>query len=251
MDRTPGGTPPTLAIVPSKKLGLPALLVAVLLLFAAPAFADDSTSTTTTPTPAPTPVPGDDELPATSPTSTIVEQLNDATSATIAPMGPATVGGQTPTRGTQVQLSSPPPRPPSVFDPPADGGNGRRVVYSKSQQTVWAYDETNTIIKMHRVSGRQDPGHPTPGVYRVWSRSPRTFAIQNPSITWNYMVRFAKGANGGNIGFHDIPYQYGRPVQSTDQLGEALSGGCVRQASEDAIWMWNWAQLGTVVIVTP
>jgi hypothetical protein len=116
---------------------------------------------------------------------------------------------------------------------------------------VWAYDENNTIIKMHRVSGRQDPRDPLPGTYRVWSRSLRTFSINNPTITWNYMVRFAKGDRDGNIGFHDIPYQYGRPVQTIDQLGQALSGGCVRQATEDAIWMWNWAQIGTVVVVTP
>ena len=141
--------------------------------------------------------------------------------------------------------------PPSPFDPPIDGGNGRRVVYSKSQQTVWAYDENNTIIKMHRVSGRQDPRDPLPGTYQVWSRSLRTFSINNPTITWNYMVRFAKGDRDGNIGFHDIPYQYGQPVQTIDQLGQALSGGCVRQAPEDAIWMWNWAQIGTVVVVTP
>jgi lipoprotein-anchoring transpeptidase ErfK/SrfK len=162
--------------------------------------------------------------------------------------GPASAGTAFPTRGTQVQLAPPPPSP---FDPPADGGNGRRVVYSKSQQTVWAYDENNTIVKMHRVSGRQDPRDPLPGTYQVWSRSLRTFSINNPTITWNYMVRFAKGDRDGNIGFHDIPYQYGRPVQTVDQLGQALSGGCVRQAPEDAIWMWNWAQLGTVVIVTP
>jgi hypothetical protein len=113
------------------------------------------------------------------------------------------------------------------------------------------YDETNTIIKMHRVSGRLDPRDPSPGVYQVWSRSIRTFSINNPSITWNYMVRFAKGDRDGNIGFHDIPYQYGQPVQTIDQLGQALSGGCVRQAPEDAVWMWNWAQVGTVVVVTP
>ena len=65
------------------------------------------------------------------------------------------------------------------------------------------------------------------------------------------MVRFATGGNGGNIGFHDIPYQYGNPVQSIAQLGQALSGGCVRQAVDDAIWMWNWADIGTVVVVTP
>lgn len=125
------------------------------------------------------------------------------------------------------------------------------MVYSKSQQTVWAFDSNDTLIKSHRVSGKQTPLDPAPGVYRVWSRSIRTYAISNPSITWGYMVRFAKGARGGNIGFHEIPYQYGRPVQSLAQLGQALSGGCVRQAQSDAVWMWNWAGIGTVVVVTP
>ena len=227
------------------------MLVACLLTFAAPALADAGTSTTTEPTPVrtadPATVPTTEAAPA-APTSSIAEQLAVDTPL---PIGPATVSGQVPTRGTQVQLSPPPPPPPSPFDPPFDGGTGRRVVYSKSQQTVWAYDDNDTIIKMHRVSGRQDPRDPSPGTYRVWSRSIRTFSINNPSITWNYMVRFAKGDRDGNIGFHDIPYQYGQPVQTVDQLGQALSGGCVRQASEDAIWMWNWAQIGTVVIVTP
>lgn len=162
--------------------------------------------------------------------------------------GPASAPGAMPTRGPQVQLATPPPSP---FDPPPDTGFGRRVVYSKTQQTVWVYDETDTIIKAHRVSGRQDPRDPLPGTYRVWSRSARTFSINNPSITWNYMIRFAKGDRDGNIGFHDIPYQYGRPVQTVDQLGQPLSGGCVRQAPQDALWMWNWAQIGTVVVVTP
>ena len=215
------------------KLGLPAIVIACLLIVAAPALAQTPPSDTTV---AETSVP----------TTTI--STEPLTSQPGAITGPASTPGALPTRGPQVQLA---PLPPSPFDPPVDGGSGRRVVYSKSQQTVWAYDENNTIIKMHRVSGRQDPRDPPPGTYQVWSRSLRTFSINNPTITWNYMVRFAKGDRDGNIGFHDIPYQYGRPVQTIDQLGQALSGGCLRQAPEDAIWMWNWAQIGTVVIVTP
>ena len=45
--------------------------------------------------------------------------------------------------------------------------------------------------------------------------------------------------------------QFGRPVQSIAQLGQPLSGGCVRQAVDDAVWMWNWAQIGTKVVVLP
>jgi lipoprotein-anchoring transpeptidase ErfK/SrfK len=224
-------------VVPTK-LGLSAIAVACFLLVAAPVWADEAAPDSTTPS---------TEQPV--PDGSVAEALDVTDPANVA--GPAIASGLTPTRGPQVQILTPPPPEPSPFDPPIDGGDGRRVVYSKTQQTVWVYDETNTIIKMHRVSGRQDPGDPRPGTYRVWSRSSRSFSINNPTITWNYMIRFAKGDRDGNIGFHDIPYQYGQPVQTVDQLGQALSGGCVRQASEDAIWMWNWAQIGTVVVVTP
>lgn len=231
------------------RLGLPAIVIAVLLALGAPVLADDATSTTDPPasTIAPEPAAPVIDESATTPaaiTSPALEGDGVVNS-------PATHTAQRATRGTQVQITPPPPRPVGPFDPPADGGFGRRIVYSKSKQTVWVYDETNTIIKMHRVSGRQTPLDPSPGTYQVWSRSLSTQAIHNPTITWGYMVRFAKGGRGGNIGFHEIPYQYGRPVQSIDQLGEALSGGCVRQATPDAIWMWDWAQIGTVVIVTP
>ncbi len=238
--------PPTLAAVPAK-WGLPVIVVAFLLAIAPPVLADGTLAGSATTTEGTTSTTVETTVPAAPAPGVSTDARLEADAAPPV-LGPATVSGRIPTRGPQVQLAPPPPSP---FDPPADGGNGRRVVYSKSQQTVWAYDESNTIIKTHRVSGRQDPNDPTPGTYRVWSRSLRTFSINNPSITWGHMVRFAKGDRGGNIGFHDIPYQYGRPVQTTDQLGQALSGGCVRQAYEDAVWMWNWAQLGTVVIVTP
>jgi lipoprotein-anchoring transpeptidase ErfK/SrfK len=178
--------------------------------------------------------------------------------STTPPFGPAEPG-ETPRRGTQKQVQPPPPPPPppttqAPWDPvrlPADSGSGRRAVYSKSQQTVWAVDGNNQIIKAHRVSGRQTPLDPRPGSYQVFSRSRYTYSINNPSITWGYMVRFAHGGEGGNIGFHEIPFQYGRPVQTWSQLGQPLSGGCVRQALPDAIWMWNWAQVGTRVVVLP
>jgi lipoprotein-anchoring transpeptidase ErfK/SrfK len=224
-----------------------------MLVFGAPAFAQDATdsSSTTVSTDSVTADTVTDTTAAPGESTTIA---NAPAEPAPIPLGPAVAGGPTPVRGTQIQITPPPPVPGDPWDPfllPADSGSGRRVVYSKSQQTVWAIDDNNVVIKSHRVSGRQDPLHPSPGVYRVWSRSRYTFAINNPSITWGYMVRFATGGNGGNIGFHDIPVQYGRPVQTLAQLGQPLSGGCVRQAADDAVWMWDWAGIGTVVVVTP
>ena len=66
-----------------------------------------------------------------------------------------------------------------------------------------------------------------------------------------WMVRFAYSRRGDNIGFHEIPRRNGVPLQSNDQLGLALSGGCVRQSTNDSLIMWMWAQIGTVVVVVP
>jgi hypothetical protein len=163
-----------------------------------------------------------------------------------------------PQRGSQVQIFAPPPRPTTTmpgpdFSLPDNSGTGRRIVYSKSLQKVWVADSAGTLIKEHRVSGRLKWCSPLPGEYQVFSRSRYTFALANPSIIWGYMVRFTKGCRGGNIGFHEIPTNKntGVRVQSVAQLGIPLSGGCVRQAELDAIWIWNWAYVGTKVVVLP
>ena len=137
--------------------------------------------------------------------------------------------------------------PPSSSDLPANSGTGRRVVYSRAQQRVWAVDANGQVVKTHRVSGRTY--EPYAGTYSVYSRSMYTYSSANPDIKFRYMVRFAYGPNGGRIGFHEIPTKYGVPIQSDSQLGQPLSGGCVRQATADAQWMWNWAGIGTKVVV--
>jgi len=71
--------------------------------------------------------------------------------------------------------------------------------------------------------------------------SPSTVSrVAHPSTRWCSRI----------IGFHEIPWQYGAPVQTVDQLGKFLSGGCVRQKHEDAVFMWDWSQIGDTVVVT-
>lgn len=154
---------------------------------------------------------------------------------------------------TTTTTTLPPPPPTQAFGLPFNSGSGRRAVYSKSAQQVWVVDSNGVVIKTHRVSGRRLWCDPLPGTYRVFSRSRYTFSINNPDIVWGYMVRFTKGCQGGNIGFHEIPTDKttGHKVQSVSQLGTPLSGGCVRQALPDAQWMWNWAYVGTKVVVLP
>jgi lipoprotein-anchoring transpeptidase ErfK/SrfK len=116
---------------------------------------------------------------------------------------------------------------------------------------VWTVEADGTVSKTHLVSGRRTWNQPTPGTYSVFSRSSYTCNIKNPDICWRYMVRFTKGPGGDNIGFHEIPrnIRTGASLQSVSQLGQALSSGCVRQATPDAQYIWGWAPVGTKVVV--
>lgn len=149
-----------------------------------------------------------------------------------------------------IWANAPSPAPPPAPNPqglPANSGSGRRVVYDRAQQRVWAVESDGRVVKTHRISGRLH--EPYAGTYSVYSRSMYTYSSSNPDIKWRYMVRFAYGPDGGRIGFHEIPNKFGVPLQSEAQLGQPLSGGCVRQSTPDAQWMWNWAGIGTKVVV--
>lgn len=129
---------------------------------------------------------------------------------------------------------------------PANSGSGRRVVYSVSRQRVWLVNEDGSLHGTWLVSGKA--GEPNPGSYSVFSRS-RNARAQRPGITMEYMVRFVR-TSGLPIGFHSIPVnRKGAQIQTVQQLGTYQSLGCVRQRYEDAVVMWEFAQIGTPVIV--
>ena len=141
------------------------------------------------------------------------------------------------------------PGRPSVGPPlPAGSGSGRRIVYSNSAQRIWTVEADGRVSDSYLVSGRQ--GVPAPGSYAVFSKSPKAWAGHH-GITMDNMVRFARGRSLA-IGFHAIPtYSDGRPLQTETELGQFRSSGCVRQRADKAQRLYDWAPIGTPVIVTP
>ncbi|MGI9612567.1 MAG: DUF4214 domain-containing protein [Acidimicrobiales bacterium] len=136
----------------------------------------------------------------------------------------------------------PPPHPPA----PDGSGDGRRIVYHNSEQRVWLVEADGTIHDSYPVSGRRNT--PRPGMYSVFSKSPKAWAGHN-GITMNHMVRFARGRSLA-IGFHSIPIRPGGiPLQSVAALGSYQSAGCVRQSEHKARDLYEWADLGTTVVV--
>ena len=89
-----------------------------------------------------------------------------------------------------------------------------------------------------------------PGSYAVFSRSEEAVGY-HLTETMRLMVRFAYGREAA-IGFHDIPLSVanGQPLQTEAQLGQRMSDGCVRQSAADAKALWDFAPVGTAVVVT-
>jgi len=131
---------------------------------------------------------------------------------------------------------------------PGDSGTGKRVVYSESRQRVWLVTEDEKVVRTYLVSG-SIYDNLDPGTFEVYSRSENAVGIDN-SGTMRHFVRFTQGTEGAAIGFHDIPIADGLPVQTFKQLGTPLSHGCIRQKPKDAVALWEFAPIGTTVVVT-
>jgi lipoprotein-anchoring transpeptidase ErfK/SrfK len=134
--------------------------------------------------------------------------------------------------------------PPEV---PTKSGSGRRVVYKNSLQWIWVIDSQNNVVRVMPVSGRR--GVPSVGTYKVNSQSLRSYSLDYEGVWFNNMTRFALGPEGGNIGFHAIPTKNGKPLQTVDQLGSFQGSGCLRLLPVDAKFIFEFAKVGTTIVV--
>ncbi len=145
--------------------------------------------------------------------------------------------------GAGYWIASNPAGPPV----PAGSGSGRRIVYSNSGQRVWLVEENGYASHSWLVSGRR--GAPSPGTYRVFSKSP---ASSSGSLRLPWMSRFVVASSGKAIGFHGIPLRTdGTPIQTDAELGQFRSHGCVRMNQQAVKVLYDWAPIGTPVVVLP
>ena len=131
---------------------------------------------------------------------------------------------------------------------PANSGSGRRLVFERAGQRVWAVDKNENIIRSWLVSGSKY-NNETAGTHQVYSRSEITTAWNGRAFL-KKMVRWLKTEIGA-IGFHQIPVHRSDNTvyQTEEELGTRLSGGCQRQAKLDAEFLWSFGKIGTPVVV--
>ena len=119
------------------------------------------------------------------------------------------------------------------------------------EQRVYVYNNRKRLIATLPASTGVDDQTPV-GTFKVFSRSAQTFYTPNPSERMRWMTRFTKGRQGGNIGFHGIPYKVTKSgeIPFPTPLGVAPSShGCIRMRVADAKWLFHNMNIGTVVSV--
>jgi L,D-transpeptidase catalytic domain len=142
---------------------------------------------------------------------------------------------------------------------PPPSAQGKEIIVSLSHQWLWAYDNGKVVFNAAVMTGR--PALPTPtGTYHVFLKlHPTTFTSPWPvgSPYWypptfiNYALEWRAGGfflhdswwhsvyGPGTNGWHFDPkfgWQWG-------------THGCVAMPFSTAQWLYNWAPIGTTVII--
>ncbi len=124
-----------------------------------------------------------------------------------------------------------------------------RIVVDLSDRLVTVYENHQPIRVFPACIGRTSA--PTlPGRYLIQTKLPEAYASQ-----WDLRMPWWLGiywAGGSENGFHALPIN--RSTGHTlwrSALGTGCSFGCIVLDTPDALWLYKWAEMGTVVIITP
>lgn len=124
----------------------------------------------------------------------------------------------------------------------------KRIVVDKSQQRAYVYENGNLLWTFVVSTGM--PGSETwEGTFAVRSKIPNAYA-QLWGLQMPYWLGFYHTGYLEN-GFHALPIMPSGAVLWDGHLGTPVSYGCVILSYEDAQTLFQWAEIGTEVVVQP
>ncbi|MCD6302270.1 MAG: L,D-transpeptidase family protein [Anaerolineae bacterium] len=127
----------------------------------------------------------------------------------------------------------------------------RRIEVDLSEFLVTAYENHQPVRTMVVCVGRASA--PTmPGRYKIMNKDPMAYATQWDLKMPHWLGIYYVGDNQQvQNGFHALPFLSSGARLWTQALGTRCSFGCIVLGVEDAEWLYNWADVGTVVIIKP
>ncbi|MHB9033775.1 MAG: L,D-transpeptidase family protein [Anaerolineae bacterium] len=128
----------------------------------------------------------------------------------------------------------------------------KRVEVYLGEHLVKVYENHQVIRSFLMCSGKK--GSPTlAGRYPVLDKIPLALASQwgGLQMPWWIGLYYTNGdtVNGIENGFHALPYRADQQVMWENSLGSLCSYGCVVLDTKDAVWLYDWIDIGTVVFI--
>lgn len=120
----------------------------------------------------------------------------------------------------------------------------KRIEISLAEQELAYYLGDVELGRFPVSTGKK--GSPTPtGEFKVYSKHPRAWS--NRAKLWmpNWMAFYPSGL----YGIHELPEWPGGKKEGEDHLGTPASGGCVRLGVGAAKTLYDWAPVGTKVVI--
>ncbi|MDZ4221595.1 MAG: L,D-transpeptidase family protein [Patescibacteria group bacterium] len=120
---------------------------------------------------------------------------------------------------------------------------GKVIIIDTSEQTLSYYQDGYRINTHPSSTGMR--GYETPlGEYSINNKSELAY-----SRRYGLYMPFWMSFIGGLYGIHELPYWPSGYREGEDHLGTAVSHGCVRLGMGAAEELFEWATIGTTVIV--
>ncbi len=129
---------------------------------------------------------------------------------------------------------------------PAPTGGGKRILIDLSEQQLYAY-QGNALVYSFVVSTGKPGAGTRAGTFRVLDKIPNAYAS-----TWGLQMPHWLGiywAGGLENGIHALPIMANGQRLWAGYLGAPVSFGCVILGVEQARLLYQWAEIGTPVII--
>lgn len=134
---------------------------------------------------------------------------------------------------------------PRVTKDPENNSSGKRIIIDRSEQMLYAYDRDGLFMKTAISTGLE--ATPTPrGLFTIFRKTPSRYMqgpipdisdqfFDLPGVPWNLYFTYQGAAIHGTY-WHE-------------NFGKQSSHGCVNLMPVEAEKLYNWAGIGTFVVV--
>lgn len=148
--------------------------------------------------------------------------------------------------GQTLAIPSPDWQPPASYSyEPVTVGGPKKILVDISEQRMYVYEGDTLIWTFVASTGM---GNSTRvGTFRVQSKIPNAYGA-----TWNIWMPYWLGIYwSGSLenGIHALPILPNGATLWAGYLGTPISYGCVVLSTADAQTLYNWAEIGTPVII--